>query len=176
MEPSNGDNGSNQGQPGGAGGIGSDTGTGGTGGVGGKGGKGERGETGVQGIQGRQGESLPTLKITDNRLLFIFVATIAILGLLGWRNEVTYTRTQKVQHTAAVNSQLIRDNAYKQAVFVYALCQSRLKAVNKLNTQNRAFVVFYVAVIPQTSQTRQLMKLYRDSILDVPVCGKKPVR
>jgi hypothetical protein len=151
------------GQPGGAGGIGSDTGAGGTGGVGGAGGIGVQGEQGEQGIQGKTGSSQKAIRFADRRMLFLLLFVVVAFVAVAARSEL--------------NNRSIKHNAHRQAVYNYQQCQRSVVNTQKINATTDAQIKFlsgFLKTSPNPAGLRAFIKIYEDSKLIVPACGRTP--
>lgn len=120
----------------------------------------ERGIQGEQGIRGPKGEPGKSaggaLKLTDRRLLFLFILSVAVFGYLVWR---------------------IQSDAHQRDVYNWNQCQRAHTNTQKINATNRAFQDFlsqFVAASPQPDQLQHFIDIYKNAVLTVPECGSRP--
>lgn len=99
-------------------------------------------------------QQLQTVKITDRRLLYLFIITLVIFGLLGWRIQI--------------NQDQIRQNAHRQ-------CLQSAVNTTKINEKDEALIRLLIKFggKPPSAAITQWITDTRAAHLTVPVCGRK---
>lgn len=106
------------------------------------------------------------LKLTDTRLLYMFIAFVILFGLLAYRS----------QH----NTSAIDQHQREQVLNNWNQCQRSVQNTTKINETDQAFIDFLNGLkSPSATQTQEdrlhrFIEIYQNSKLVVPECGPHP--